>query len=96
MKWNYFSSLQTSNQRTSFTKYFLFNPNIQKPVLETGNIIIKTGNGIIFATKTSNQKTFCTIYLPFHLKNTKQVKEIEEIEISFLFTNFRHKKIREI
>ena len=40
----------TSDQKTYFTKYFLFNPKSPKPVLETGNRIIETGNGIIFPT----------------------------------------------
>ena len=50
MKWNYLSNLQTSDQKTSFTKYFPFNPKSQKPVSETEYIIIGTGNGIIFPT----------------------------------------------
>ena len=36
--------------KTFFLKYFLFNPNNPNPILETGNRIIGTGNGIIFHT----------------------------------------------
>ena len=65
-KWNYFSYLLTSDQKTSFTKYFPFNLKSPKPVLETGNRIIKTGNGIIFPTylllikKLIIQNIFCS------------------------------------
>ena len=37
----------TSEQKTHSPKYFAFLPWIPKPVFETGNGIIQTGNGII-------------------------------------------------
>ena len=40
-KWNYFSYLQAFNQKTSLTKYDLYNLRSQKPVSETGNGILK-------------------------------------------------------
>ena len=43
-----FSYLQTSDQKTSFTKVFLCNPKSPNQVRETGNRIIETGNGIIY------------------------------------------------
>ena len=46
-KWNYFTYLQTSDQKTCFTKVSLVNPMSPKLLLETGNGIIETGNGII-------------------------------------------------
>ena len=45
-----YSYLQTSDQKTSFTKVFPVNPMSPKPILETGNRIIKTGKGIILHT----------------------------------------------
>merc|ERR1711953_905663 len=46
-KWNYFSHFQASDQKTSFTKGFSFDPRISKLIFKTGNGIIQTGNGII-------------------------------------------------
>ena len=49
-----FNYLQSSDQKTSFTKYFPSNPRIPKPDLETEyriiDGIIGTGNGIILPT----------------------------------------------
>ena len=49
-KWNYFSHFQTSNKKTSFTKYLSFDPRGSKLIFKTGNGIIQTGNGIISPT----------------------------------------------
>ena len=38
------------DQKTSFSKYFTINMKSPNPILETGNRIIGTGNGIIFHT----------------------------------------------
>ena len=49
-KWNYFSHFQASDQKTSFTKCFWFDPRGSKLIFKTGNGIIQTGNGIISPT----------------------------------------------
>ena len=48
--YNYFTYLQTFDQKTSFTKVCLFNPKSPNLVLEKVNKIIETGNGIILVT----------------------------------------------
>ena len=76
MKWNYFFFLQTSYQKTPFTKYFSFNPKSPKPVLETGNRIIETGNGIVFSyLQNSDKKNSLTKYLSFNLRSPISVFE---------------------
>ena len=42
--------LQTSDQKTSFTKHLSFDPRGSKLIFKTGNGIIQTGNGIISPT----------------------------------------------
>ena len=42
--------LQTSDEKISFTKCFLFVPSVSKLIFKTGNGIIQTGNGIISPT----------------------------------------------
>merc|ERR1712208_222803 len=49
-KWNYFSHFQASDEKTSFTKCFSFDPRGPKLIFKTGNGIIQTGNGIISPT----------------------------------------------
>ena len=49
-KWNYFSHFQASDQKSSFTKCFSFDPMGSKIVFKTGNGIIQTVNGIICPT----------------------------------------------
>ena len=49
-KWNYFSHFQASDQKTCFTKCFLFVPRVSKLIFKTGNGIIQTGNEIISPT----------------------------------------------
>ena len=49
-KWNYFSTIQASNKKNSFSKCFSFDPRGSKFILKTGNGIIQTGNGIISPT----------------------------------------------
>ena len=46
----YFSYLQASDEKTSFTKHFSLDPNVSKLIFKTGNGIIQTGNGIISPT----------------------------------------------
>ena len=49
-KWNYFSHFQASDEKTSFTKCFSFDPRGPKLIFKTGNGIIQTGNGFISPT----------------------------------------------
>ena len=49
-KWNYFSYFLASNKKTSLTKIILHHSRIQILILETGNRIVETGNGIISPT----------------------------------------------
>ena len=46
-KWNYFSYIQTLDQKTFLTKNLPFLQKNPNPFLQSGNRIIKTGNGII-------------------------------------------------
>ena len=60
-KWNYFSHFQASNQKTSFTKYFSFDPMGSK-------LIFKTGNGIISpSSRPSIKKLLLHNVYHFHL-----------------------------
>jgi len=47
-KWNYLSHFQASDQKTSFTICFSFDPRGSKLIFKTGNRIIQTGHGIIY------------------------------------------------
>ena len=63
-KWNYISHFQASDQKTSFTKCFSFVPRGSKSSFQTGNGIIKTGNGIISPTSRPRiKKTLLKRYL---------------------------------
>ena len=55
-KWNYFSYFLTFDQKTSFTKYFSFDPKVLKLIFKTGNGFIQTGNGIISPTSRPQMK----------------------------------------
>ena len=46
-KWKYFSHLQGSDQKTSFTKCFIFFPIGRKLIFQTGNRMIQIENEII-------------------------------------------------
>ena len=57
-KWNYFTHLQASHQKTSFTQCSSFIPRSTKLIFKTGNRIIQTGNGIISPTYRPLIKNF--------------------------------------
>ena len=46
-KWNYFPHFQASDEKTSFTTYFSFDPKVLKLIFKTGNGNMQAGNGII-------------------------------------------------
>ena len=70
-KWNDFSDFLSSNQKTSFTKFFLLLLTSLKQVLKKGNRIIQTGNGIISPTSWPPIKKLLLFLLfpDFRLKN---------------------------
>ena len=95
-----FSYLQTSDQKTSFTKVFLCNPKSPNQVWETGNRINSTGTGIIFPTYRILIKKLLlqnNLYLTWGAQNDFKKQEIElrkqEMELFFLLKDFGLKTV---
>ena len=71
-------SIQPDESKTYFTKYFPLNMKSPKQIIETGNRIIETGNGISFPT-----------YRPLNKNFFSKIFSIQPEEIK---SNFRNRK----
>ena len=81
-KWNYFSHFQASDQKTSFSKCFSFDPRVSKLIFKTGNGIIQTGNGIISSTSRPLIKILILQNVSHLFKGAQNSFSNQEMELS--------------
>ena len=74
-KWNYFSHFQASDEKTSFTKCFSFDPTGPK-------LIFKTGNGIISPTSRLSMKKLLLQHIFYLFQSFQKWFSKQETELS--------------